>query len=166
MKNLGIISYELEIPIFYLSTSTEGLVSQAYGVDCFTQMFNKMDNMEKEIKGFDSQTSKNFWVLNPKFSSGKIVLYEEKDFVDRPSFEKIMDKNRVLPYPIPQLSNLDIERIKGMSPNTFRQFAKMVLIFVRNFEVNENAEAIENSDISTLKNRYKTWFTDHKLFPA
>jgi len=165
MNNLGILSYEGEIPIFYLSTCTEGLISQAYGIDCFTQMLNKSDNIEKEIKGFDKIFAKKMWTYNPQLNSGKIVLYGEKDFVDRPTFEKEIIKKGVLPYPIAELSSFNVQRVLGMNAITFRQFSKRVLMLVRNFEVNENAEAISNSDISTLRNRYKSWFTDFKLFP-
>ncbi|MEK6884151.1 MAG: hypothetical protein AABY22_31265, partial [Nanoarchaeota archaeon] len=165
MNNLGIYSYEKEVPIFYLSTSTEGLISHAYGVDCFTQMFNKGDNIEKEIKGIDSETSKKNWANNPFLISGKIILYDEKEFVDRNEFERMIKNKGVLPYPIAELSNFDIERVFGMNAVTFRQFSKRVLMIIRDFETNENAEAIEKADISTLRNRYKNWFTDSKIFP-
>ena len=165
MNNLGIYSYESEVPVFYLSTSTEGLISHAYGIDCFTQMFNKADNIEKEIKGMDSETSKKNWANNPFLISGKIILYEEKQFVDRNEFERIIKNKGVLPYPIPELSNFDIERVFGMNAITFRQFSKRILILIRDFETNENAEAIEKSDISALRNRFKNWFTDSKIFP-
>lgn len=163
IKGLGAMSDEEAFPIIYLSTSAEGMIAQSYGIDCFTQSFYKQDNVEKNII-LPSKTMRMLWSQNPKLSSGKISLYDGKDFVSRIDFEKMLKTNKYPPYPMPEVASIDVRSIVSMSPNSFREFAKLILVLQRNFEISEIIEAIKNGDMRILKGKFKKWMKDLELF--
>lgn len=163
MRGIGKVSYEHEFLTISLSSSTDGLISLAYGIDCFTQMPNKTDNIEREF--FMTEQILKRRREDPYFLSGKIYLYDDKDFVSRSEFHKIIEKSEVLPYPMEELDNFTPQSVRQMSDPTFREFSKCVLILCRSEETEEFDNAIQEGNISTLANRFSKWDKDKDVFP-
>lgn len=163
MKGIGKVSYEHGFMTIYLSASTDGLISLAYGIDCFTQMPNKNDNIEKEFVMTEQILQRRR--EDPYFLSGKIYLYDMKDSESRSEFQKRIAKMDVLPYPMEELSTFTPADVKSMSDPTFREFSKFVLMLCRSQEIEEFDNAIQDGTISTLGNRFSEWDKDKDVFP-
>lgn len=166
MANVGMLtSDEIPIPTVYLSAGVDGLIAQAFsGIDIFTQSFNKSDNIEKEFIT-SAAGIKKMWDDNPKLTSGKIAIYDSKEFEPRISFEKLLDSNGGSPYPMPELEDLDPATVRAVSPKTFREFAKLILMMLRDFEIQETINAIKNGEVRALKSKFRKWVGTHSILP-
>ena len=115
-------------------------------------MPNKTYNIEREF--FMTEQILKRRREDPHFLSGKIYLYDDKDFVSRSEFHKIIEKSEVLPYPMEELDNFTPQSVRQMSDTTFREFSKFVLILCRSEEIEEFDNAIQEGNISTLANHF------------
>ena len=164
VKGLGIISNEDQLPTIYLSAGVAGMVAQAHGIDCFTQSFYKEDNVEREFMA-PKAVMRQLWKNNAKLTSGRISVYEDKNAITRLELEGILAAGRPAPYPMPELPPMDYAFINSMSPPSFREFAKLVLVLQRNFEESEIKEGIENLNMRFLKGKFKRWLGTSDIFP-
>lgn len=164
IKGIAFASDRYDIPTFQLSVSTEGLISNARGIDAFSQPFNKKDNIEKAF-GAKKETMKKLWMDNPQLTSGSAYDYHSKDIMKRPDFEKgCFDKN-VLRSPIEGISKMRLDGIQPMTAKRFRLYSKILLMESRNFEEHELIDAIEKKQTRMFRNKFNKWLNGLVLFP-
>lgn len=164
VKGLGLISSEDGVPTVYAATSVEGLIATCYGTDCITQAFYKNDNIEGKF-ALPGPTMSRLWQESKgTLSAGKISIYESKEFVSRLEFETLL-KHTPPPIPMPEIEPLTYDDVHNMTNASFRAIAKKVLLFQRNMEFREIIGAINASQMSLIKGKFRRWMRTLDLFP-
>lgn len=159
------LSDTLQIPCYYLSTHTEGLVAMARGIDAFSQPFNRIQNVPRQPV-FGKVAIKKMWDDNKKLTSGSIYNYKAKEMETRIKFEETAAANgNLVNAPVGELARTTLNEIKNMTPNRFRIYSKMYLMAVRNLEAQELYDAIQGGTVRTLRTKFRSWIKDLSFFP-
>jgi hypothetical protein len=165
LKTIHELSDTLEIPSYFLSTHTEGLVALSRGIDAFSQPFNRQNNVPRQV-AFRSHAIKKMLHDDPKLTSGLIYNYRTKEMVKRSDFEKLVASNgNVVNGPAGELS-VTQEELKSMTNPRFRIYAKKYLMSLRNLEVKETHDAIRDGTVRAMKSKFRVWLKDLSLFPS
>lgn len=165
MKELGAYSEDEGVPLYYISSSTEGPVSLTHGVDAFSTRPTKSgDLLEAEFK-MKSEDMRRMWRENPHFVCGKIREYGGKRRLwDREELEEHIEEKNTFPWPF-EIESYDPDEVSNMTKKNYREFAKKVSSKVYAQEIKEIKEAIEQNRVRKISGDYKEWMGDLQLFP-
>jgi len=160
LKAIGNYSKAKSVPVHLMCDNTLGFIALMHGIDCFSQPLN-FRQLEKEGGGDFSKSMK----INPTVQYGKIYNPDvRKPIYHKDYIAQIRHNGGNIPCPAGKYcATLSPNQIIGMKRNAFWEHAKFHLMEMRNYEMNELINAINDKNVRALRSRFKYYFNQFIL---
>ena len=160
IKTVGFYSKTKKIPTHLLCANSLGIISLINGFDSFSQ---PLDNHEVEKDGGGDMNIMK--LKNPTVDYGRIYNHSIRDFIQHKNhISMIKRNNNILDCPAEKYcNNFDGKDISNMKRNEFWDHAKKHLIEIRNYEIDEVIQAIQNKEVRGFRSRFKYFFNQFIL---
>ena len=161
LKTLGNYSKAKNVPVHLMCDNTLGFIALMHGIDSYSQPMN-LHQMEMEGGG-DMSKSK---LVNPTIDYGRIYSPDvrkpiyHKDYVAQIKF----NNGGIIPCPAGKYCNTLLpKQVLSMKRNEFWDHAKLHLMEMRNYEIDELLTAINDKNVRALRSRFRYYFNQFLL---
>lgn len=155
MKTIGQYSKIRRVPSHMLCANTLGTLSLLHGFDSYSQPLS-WHEVEKEFGGNIEKLRER----NPTVDFGRIYSHDVRDFIQHKNYAAIIRRNGKVPAcPAGAYCGTFTEKdVLAMQKNAFWDHAKRHLMEIKNYEIDEIIQAINNKEIRGFRSRFKNFF--------
>ncbi|TAL51538.1 MAG: hypothetical protein EPN86_06470 [Nanoarchaeota archaeon] len=161
LKVIGTYSKLKGAPSHLMCDNTLGLIAILHGFDSFSQPMNL-----KQLETDGGADRNAMLKQNPTYDFGRIYSHDiRKTMLHRNYIGQVQHENQ-LPCPARHYcGTLNPRQVAGLTRNPFWEHARLHLMEIRNYELDEVLTAIANKEVRAFRSRFNYFFNQF-LLPA